>query len=131
MRRRKRFAAFFEAVEVKLDCLSDEKQCLIFAFARRDATGQIRHIGTPTARAFFNHYHIFHLCHLLFQTGLLQDIVCRTRRNIDAGLAGDCNGSRSGGMFELTVTTSGPHQHPINILNPFYQFFDLHWPSMS
>ena len=126
MRGWKRLAIFSEPVQMKLDGFLDEFQNFLSAAAGSNATREVWNVRTPTCRAFLNDHHVLHVHHLIFETRLFQDIVRRTRRDIDAAFACNRDGSGLGWMVELAMTSSGAHQHPTVLLNQLHQLSDLH-----
>ena len=64
-----------------------------------------------TGFSLFDHDGIFHMM-ILFQTGLFENAIKCSRRNVDVWLAGDRNCSAFRSMFELTVATFRPSQVP-------------------
>ena len=128
MRDRKRLTLLFQTVEMKLDGFMNQPHDFVPRFSRGDAAGQIRHVSAPAFRALFDNNHVFHVSHLLLETGLLEDITRRARRHVDARLTCNRDNTDFSRVPELSMTAFHANLLPAVGFYPLYQLCDLHEP---
>jgi hypothetical protein len=65
-RRRDGLTVFFEAFQMKFNCLMNQSQNFVTGIASSDATGKVGNVGSERSRAFFNYYQVSHFGHSYF-----------------------------------------------------------------
>jgi hypothetical protein len=104
---------FAKVLDVELDRLSNELNCLVAALADRDTAGKIRNVRTNRRFAVLDDDDVFHSIHLVFfQPGLLPDASQRSDRHIYTELTRDRYRSGPRRMTERPVTAARSDQRP-------------------